>query len=167
MNRREFVQYLAFTAAGAAALPKQIAAFEQYYDVNVPRSAGPYLAMDEVSISGLVMDTSTPVRLVFYQFGHIVLNASLNAFGGVYFWRAPPDGKIIASTADDITWKMSFASQSSPYQPMLSDRLPGPIYDDWVKNNIGGQISFIDSEMRRRYIPIDKASGRLVASNVK
>jgi len=36
MDRREFVKTLALWAAGAAAMPEQVKAFEQYYDVNSP-----------------------------------------------------------------------------------------------------------------------------------
>ena len=40
MNRREFCRYLALTAAGAAALPGQVEAFEYLYDVNTRQFDG-------------------------------------------------------------------------------------------------------------------------------
>jgi hypothetical protein len=150
VNRREFVQYLALTAAGAAALPKQVAAFEQYYDINTPRTPGPYMAMDEVSISGLVPYGSTPLQTIFYQRGAVILNASFNAFGGLYFWRAPPDGKVITNAANEITWKMVLRGTEQE------------ISDEWVKSNLEGHIRFVDSDGVRQCIPIDKARGTVI-----
>jgi hypothetical protein len=145
MNRREFVKYLALTA-GAAALPPQIAALEQYYEINTPITPGPYLAMDEVYIGGIANIGSTPLKIGFYQNGLVILNCSLNAFGGCYFWRGALDHKIIANPANELTWKISYFDN-------------GTLTDQKVREIIDGTASFVTSDGKRQRVAIDKATG--------
>ncbi len=112
MNRRDFVKFLALTAAGAAALPQQIAAFESYYEANTPQTSEELLAVDEIWASGMA-SCSTVVKMIFFpeaQSGGMTLG--MNAFGGMIRWAAMPDQKIIIRKRH-LTWDISGNSNPS------------------------------------------------------
>jgi len=142
-NRRDFIQWLALIAAGTAARPEQIKAFEQYYDANTP-VGNRLVALDEVQLIGLHNRGGMPVVCNFYKQDRIILPAGLNAFGGVYFWRAGPDSKIIAD-ATDIFWKFD------PKTPGFE-----------LQNDINGTVSYIRSwDRARRTEKLDKLTGSI------
>ncbi len=130
MNRRDFVKSLALLAAGAAALPEQIAAFERYYEVNTPKTALPLLAFDELSISGMAT-RSVRVFVKFFDGDQVVLPAALNAFGGQYFWRGAPDNKIVTSK---LRWEIT--------SPDVNDK-------DALLTMICGGVSYLDQDLVR------------------
>lgn len=155
-TRRDFIQQLALLAAGAAALPTQVAAFEQYYNANTPLRGDDFIAIDEISLSGLAY-VSTRLKVEFWQGDQQILAPSYNAFGGTYFWRASPDGKIIARPGD-ITWKM-FLFQRSAMTRSEKDEEPieMPVHD---MRYVDGHIKYIRSEdMVRRTQIISTARG--------
>ncbi len=63
MDRRGFVKFLALIAAGAAALPEQVAAFEHYYEVNTPHVASGLVSVDEIWLTGMA---TAPVPAYFH-----------------------------------------------------------------------------------------------------
>ena len=130
MLRRDFIKFLALLAAGAAALPAQIEAFERYYDRNSPPMLdGDAIAVDEITLCGIATK-STVVRCVFFS----AMNLSINAFGGVIRWLAAPDQKIV-TRARDFTWEIT----SSADTPRMTDYLDA-------------HISYIDQTgLRQRY----------------
>jgi hypothetical protein len=127
MNRRDFIKLIAVMSAGTAALPQQIAAFETFYLKNSPLLGEPFICLDEVSISGLATD-SAPVRIDIFDGDENVLPCGLNAFGGVYFWRAGPEHKIVMPSRKAM-WKVG-----SPYD------------DAWIKTHTSGYFSYIDQD---------------------
>jgi hypothetical protein len=142
MNRREFVKFLGCLAAGTSALPAQVEAFTKYYDTNTPQGSGPFVAIDEVFMSGMASH-NTPVYAKLYHQDEVVLPFGINLFGGILLWRAGPDQKIVG-LRDDFLWLLEPRSSS----PMaLSD--------------VVGQISYIDSNGVRRRRQIDALLGRL------
>jgi hypothetical protein len=128
MDRHEFVRWLAVIAAGAAALPEQIAAFERYYEVNTPQVAEGLVSIDEIFISGMATK-STPCLI---EIADPKMKFGVNLFGGILRWVAMPNGKIIRP-AHLFTWRLT----------------PWPEDDVFV-----GQISFVDQNARRHYRPI-------------
>ncbi len=104
MMRREFVKMLAALCAGASAMPQQLSAFESYFNLNTPPGNGPFVAMDELFISGLAT-RSLPLHVDVYvdDATEPRLPMAYNAFGGIIRWAAMPDQKIIAKK---IRWKI-------------------------------------------------------------
>ncbi len=141
MDRRQFVKSLALLAAGAAALPEQIDVFERYYEANTPKTALPLLAVDEVSISGMAT-RSTRVAVDFFAGDELKLRAGLNAFGGIYFWRSPPDGKIVTPK---LRWVMT--SPDVGGEDLLS--------------MVHSSISYLDQGLVRRTLPLLSCEGVL------
>lgn len=146
MDRREFVKMLALLAAGTAALPSQIGAFEQYYNANTP-SVGPFLAIDEISFAGL-SQTNSPLKVEILQGNNLLLACGLNTFGGVFLWRAQPDGKIV-DNPDKVSWKMTRYWNGIATEPD----------DRWIQDNLHSHVRFIDSNSRRHTLPIITACG--------
>jgi hypothetical protein len=144
---------LALLAAGTASRPEQIEAFEHYYNANTPLIGGPFVAVDEISISGLAI-TSTPLRVRFHRMEAFELAAGLNAFGGVYVWRAGPDGKIVTEP-NDFRWEMKCEYTHIDGGEYVID-------DEWVRQNLDGHIRYINQNGIRCTRPIVSALGRLI-----
>lgn len=159
MDRREFVKFLALTAAGAAALPEQVLAFERYYTANTP-SVAPFIAFDEVSAAGLRLSSSLPVRMIFSKGPDMVLNAAFNAFGGIYFWRAAPDSKIVASVSVPLTWEITVWRKGWQDQAESSGDFQ-LLEDAEVKRVLQGHVSYIDQNAVRHTVPIETAKGTI------
>jgi hypothetical protein len=141
-NRREFVKFLALLAAGAAAKPDQIEAFERYYEANTPQGDN-LVAVDEIWLSGMAQQ-SEPVAVEFYKKGSVVLPLGINCFGGMCRWQAAPDQKIIVNRPD-FSWKFT------PCHDLFSP--------DWLI----AQVSFINSITKvRENVRITKLEGTLV-----
>jgi hypothetical protein len=141
MDRREFVKFLGCLAAGTSALPAQVEAFTKYYDTNMPHGAGPFVAIDEVFLSGMAT-RSAPVYFSMYDENRLVLPVGINLFGGSVLWRAAADQKI-GVRANDLNWRIK---HSNPLD---------------FKNEFIGQISYIDSNGVRCRRQIDALQGRL------
>ena len=138
MDRRAFVKFLALMAAGAAAKPEQIAAYEHYYDVNTPATDGPFIAVDEVMLGGTAR-LSTVVQVRILSQSTNTLNLAINAFGGIFRWHAAPDQKIIT---DELSWHIE-------YDPN----------DIAINKILNGHISYITQAGIRKYMPLTKAHG--------
>lgn len=95
MNRRDFIKFIALTAAGTSALPQQVAALERYYEVNSPQVEG-LISVDEVIISGMA-DRSMILQCDFFSNNNNVLNFGLNAFGAILRWVAAPNQQIVTN----------------------------------------------------------------------
>ena len=148
-NRREFVKFIALLAAGAAALPQQIEAYTKYYDANTPLTGGPFIAMDEVWMSGLATK-STRVRMTLFHQDRSEYTWSFNAFGGVVRWVAAPDMKLVA-IEKDLKWRLELFDGRPDYRAG----------DDWVRQTMNGYISYIDDMGRRRQMTLTKPTGTL------
>lgn len=124
-NRRDFVKWLALIAAGAAAQPDQIRAFEEYYDANTPRQFSSLIAVDEILVSGM-STSSLPVDFIVYRKDHMELSFSVNLFGGIIRWVPAPnqirvidpadlhismDTREVARTLDEIRGHISYVDQ--------------------------------------------------------
>ena len=138
-TRRDFIKYLALIAAGAAALPQQIEAFEKYYEANTP-FGDELVAIDEVFLSG-VATKSTPIWFELYRNDRMVSKWGMNTFGGILRWTAMPDQKIIASRPD-IFW-----------------RITAPKHFDLAE--FSGQISYVDGSYKRRLVNMQSLTGSL------
>jgi hypothetical protein len=157
MDRREFVKFLALLAAGAAAKPEQIAAFERYYDINSPSFLTGLVAVDEVMLHGLAtsslvlkMDIMTPEPL----------NLAINAYGGIVRWVAAPDQKIVCR-ASDFTWDIYRGEPKSLDDPKSEDQTHHIESDEWLLARFTGHVSYIDQTGRRRNRPLTTLSGSL------
>lgn len=145
MNRRKFVSFLALLAAGAAARPEQIAAFEKYYDANTPwLTDGGLIAVDEFYIGGLAT-RSMPMHWQIFRSTDCQLNLGFNAFGGIVRWVAAPDQKIITVPAD-FNWVLKTRdSIEDPYTV------------------IEGHILYIDQDgFRHTHVLPGDGQGRLI-----
>jgi hypothetical protein len=138
MDRRDFVKFIALLAAGAAARPEQIAAFERYYDINTPAAGNGFVAVDEVILGGMAT-TSMPVLFTLLRDDERVMRFGYNAFGGIVRWAAMPDQKIVAASGE-LRWQLD---QS----------------DATVKRWLTGQINYIDQDGRRQFLDIETAAG--------
>jgi len=144
MDRRGFIKHMALIAAGMAARPEQIAAFETYYEANTPDTTLPLASVDEIWISGEAKQ-SLALRAVF-SWGHDQqMDLSFNAYGGIFRWVAAPDAKIIAPL-DEFRWQI--------------ERLHGN-HDGRLEDQYSGQVSYIDQNAKRHYVKI--ANRQLVA----
>jgi hypothetical protein len=150
-TRRDFVRMMALLAAGAAALPEQIDVFQRYYEANTPLIGGPFIAVDEVFIGGLASGGSTPIRLNLFAEDINVLPLALNAFGGVAFWRASPDGKLV-SQCSDFRYAIEHLGDDSEW------RRPS---DSWIRQTVHGYIKYIDEDALRHTVLLETAAGTL------
>lgn len=96
MNRRDFIKFVALTAAGTSALPQQLAALERYYEINSPQVEG-LISVDEVIISGMADHPSIILQCDFFSNNNNVLNFGLNACGAVLRWIAAPNQQIVTN----------------------------------------------------------------------
>ena len=146
-SRRDFIKFIALVAAGAAARPEQIEAFEAYYEANTPIAddliPDNLVAVDEIFLSGTAI-RSMPILCEFYRNDHTVLKWGLNIYGGIIHWIAAPDQKIIAGAAD-FYWRIRSAT------------------DDLLDfSTVNGQISYVGQDKVRKYIQITKPEGSLI-----
>jgi len=137
MDRRAFVKFIALLAAGAAARPEQVAAFENYYEVNTPKIATGLVSVDEICIGG-VATHSIPAQLEILRAGVPYLKLGVNLFGGVVRWLAAPDQKIMVS-ACEFGWRIN----------------------NCVPADFSGQISYIDQDGIRQMKFLDRCEGTL------
>lgn len=136
MDRREFVKFIAASAAGTALLPAQLAALEKYYDLNTPPVATGLVAVDQVLIGG---NASQSVPAVFsFGFGKDRISTGVNFFGGIYMWNAKSDMKMIGQ-AHEFTW----------------------LVDRCEPSDFTGTIRYIDQLGVRRYKEIAECRGSL------
>ena len=149
MNRRDFVHFLAVLCAGAAAMPQQLEVFEKYYEANTPLIGTDFVAVDEIWMSGNAIG-SLPVICEFYKNDHCVLPTGLNLFGGIFRWQAAPDQKIVMGKAD-FFWDIRHAQ--------IDPETGKPAVFNF--DNINGQISFIDTTLKRNYLRIKAPRGSL------
>lgn len=149
MNRREFVSFLGLLAAGAAAMPEQIAAYTRYYDLNSPQYDNGLVAVDEIFASGLAA-RSMPLSFDVFRGGELALALGINAYGGVVRWLAAPDQKIVTRSADFKWWIKSRFSQD------MDD------LDNRFHECITGHISYIDQDGFRITRPLIRAVSSLV-----
>ncbi len=145
MDRRDFVKSLALLAAGAAALPQQIAVFERYYEVNTPKTAAPLIAFDEVSVSGMATRSVRTFINFFDGDQLLALPVGLNAFGGIYFWRAPADGKIVTRR---LRWEIT--------SPDVDDK-------DALLCMVHGGFTYLDQDLVRHKGQFDACEGVISA----
>jgi len=132
--------------AGAAALPEQINAFEQYFTVNCPPGPGPFIAVDEIMLSGLA-DRSLPFKMDIFREDSLLLALGGNLYGGVIRWVASPLQTSVLKPRD-LRWEITNPNQSE------DDRLK----DDFYYN---GHISYIDQSGLRHTHRIETSIGRL------
>jgi len=140
MDRRAFIRGIACLAAGTAALPEQIDAFERYYEVNTPPGT-PLAGLDEVCIGGIA-SKSMPVAFEICRGDQRLLHFGINLFGGMLRWAALPDQKIII-TKPNLRWRIT-----APEAFSITD--------------LTGQCSYIDASFVRRYVAIDRLEGWVV-----
>jgi hypothetical protein len=141
MNRRDFVRFLGVTAAGAAALPQQIEAFEAYYDANTPMTSEPLVAVDEIWLCGMA-GRSLRINATFFDDTKHELPLGINAFGGIICWKAQPDSKIVL-TKYNVTWNTTV--------------IDGEKFSDVLT----GHISYIDQAKVRRNFALRDWRGSL------
>jgi hypothetical protein len=112
MNRRDFIRHLAILAAGMSAMPAQVDAFEQMFELNAPRDTvgRGLLAVRHIIIGGMAKK-STPVTARFFrgqpEIHRTVACYGLNLFGGAVQWMTAPDEPIIAESIGgpfDFQW---------------------------------------------------------------
>lgn len=140
-NRREFIRFLALLAAGTAALPQQIEAFEKYYAANTPLTDGELIAIDLIRFSGMATK-SLPILCNFYRNDQEQMSFGLNLFGGIMQWIAAPDAKIVTFT-EDFYWDLK---PQGDFEPEF----------------LVGSISYIDSKYVRKNIRVTKLRGSLI-----
>lgn len=103
MNRRDFLRNIALVAIGHAALPQQIEALTNIFDINAPKLSAGLIAIDEIYIGGMA-EKSAPTIFEFIKSSNKspILNLSMNLFGGVVRWVATPEGRIFTREEDFI-----------------------------------------------------------------
>jgi hypothetical protein len=109
MERREFIRHLALLAAGVAALPEQILAFERLYTVNAPPAhvTKGLIAVKDVYLGGLA-ERSTPVIADFFTTkGQPNIRLALNLFGGVVRWVGAPDCPLRVASFEEFHWEIT------------------------------------------------------------
>jgi hypothetical protein len=135
MDRRDFVQFLAAIAAGMSAMPEQLAAFEKYYEANVPNTSEELVSVDEIWMCGTA-SKSTILSAVFFPESKWQTKLAINAFGGILRWYAMPDQKIVLP-ASNLTWNV----KSSPEQDLSLI--------------LTGHISYVDQRAVRHMISLE------------
>ena len=148
MNRRDFVRFVALTAATAAALPQQVEALTRYYERNTPLTFAPLVAVDEVMFSGLAQ-YSTVATIWFFRRDDFLMDLSINAFGGVLRWHAFADQKIVLPPAD-FRWEIVNRAARD------GEDKPAP-FDSWL----AGTVSYVDQTGLRRVARITRPKGAL------
>lgn len=142
MDRRSFIKGLALLAAGAAARPERVAAFEHFYTVNAPVGSAPLIAVDEIMLSG---NATLPVPVVidfFRENGDVAHSWGLNTYGGFLRWAAMPDGKILTPS---FGWKIRN-------------------YEDFAHTRLLGTISYLDQNLKRHTCLIEAIEGTCTSS---
>lgn len=105
MTRREFVQYLALLAAGASALPKQIAAFEQVYEINTkPFGETGLLNIVDLVVGFAGQPQDETLSITFDRGKQQILTFALNRRGH-FRWAALPQAPIVTSE-QDFRWRV-------------------------------------------------------------
>jgi hypothetical protein len=104
MNRREFIQHLALIAAGAAAMPAQLAAFERLYEINTPKVATGIIRIDDMYLffGGEPRDAAAVIKL---RGSATVLPIGLNT-RATFRYVPPPDSPFL-TTVDDCQWMVT------------------------------------------------------------
>jgi len=148
MDRRDFIKFIAAMCAGAAAMPAQLEAFEHYYFVNAPKTAGSLIAIDEILISGIAT-RSFPVTLKLFRTNEYLMDCSCNLFGGIMRWYAGPDQKILIHPRD---FRWEFVAHN--------DRDDRNLLALNVETLLTGHISYIEQSGLRQTIPLTQ-SGNL------
>lgn len=107
MNRRDFCKTAAILAAGAAAMPSQIAAFEQLFDVNSRHlgNVADLIRINEIYLGGTAR-VSRVVLVDFYDDERLLHLLSFNGFGGIVRLVMLPDAPMF-STRSRFRWRIS------------------------------------------------------------
>jgi len=104
MNRRDFIKHIAFLAAGAAALPDQILAFERSMEINAIDKIEKGLIFADDIILGGIAGHSFPMAAEFSTNGMSDLNFALNLFGGCFRWAAIPGHSLRITIPEKMIW---------------------------------------------------------------
>lgn len=111
MIRRDFVKMMALLAAGASAMPEQIAAFETIYDANTPRrlGLGELWSKDFVSIEDWVIGfdmvgADRTYNMGLYDGNTAVLSFALNQRALMRYVR-PPQVPVL-SRLKTLRWEV-------------------------------------------------------------
>lgn len=165
MTRREFVKHLALLAAGAMAMPAQIAAFERTYDVNsrIFGERTDLLAVSEFSFGfeGVPQDLMAVVSFIRRSNGTDLTNGTdliriVMNYRSNYRWIPQPDAPLL-STVADLQWDIdggpyAWAPNSLDNQRSLTEIL---------RQDFAGTLRFTDQEGLIHSLPIDGRRRRL------
>ena len=147
MIRREFVKHLALLAAGAAALPSQIAAFEQLYEANT-RSFGErsdliFIRDMIFGFDGVPGDVATRVSLL--RGDQTLFQIALNK-RATFRWVGVPELPLI-SPVKDLHWDIqTFAGE----------------YLSVVRDEFVGTLGFLDQQDQVHTLTINGRQRRLI-----
>src|SRR4030095_7014978 len=106
MNRRDFIKHLALLAAGAAALPDQILAFEKSIELNaIDKIDKGLIFIDDIILSGM-SGHSFPLYASIFTNDKPDLNFGLNLFGGIFRWVAVPGHSLRVTIPEKFIWEL-------------------------------------------------------------
>lgn len=144
MNRREFVKYLALLAAGAAAMPAQIAAYERLYNANMPDAGSGLISVREFfcGFQGTPRDCVALVTV-----GHGSTKAMPFAMNTRSFlrWVAAPDTPLLVK-AEEFYWTVIDPRSGQDADP----------FDDFT-----GRLIVTDQDARIHYVAMTNKQTRL------
>ena len=95
--------------------------------------------------------SSTPLRVRLTQGDRVLMGFGLNCFGGLYLWRAAPDGKIVVPS-NQAVWEISYLFEEN-------ERL---ITDNEIKMWTEGYFKYLDQNGVRQTLPITTARGVII-----
>jgi hypothetical protein len=138
MNRREFCQHLALLAAGAAALPAQVAAFERLYDVNTRKLAhGSIISIHNLVFGFNGSPCDETALVTFFDGDRPLMPFALNTRSSMHF-GVTPDCPML-STEEGFRWEIQSSYPNSRY----------------VYNHFTGGVRYIDMEGVIHNVPIN------------
>ena len=146
LTRREFCTHLTLLAAGAAALPQQVKAFEMLYDINTaPLGESGLISVEDLifGFGGIPCDRTLDVQ---FRNGHDSLfHVAINKRAS-FRWVPTPQAPMLARYSD-FNWRVITAVEP--------DEVRNDAYD------FIGTIRFIDQSGRVRTAEIVGAFGNL------
>lgn len=142
MNRRDFCKHLALLAAGAAALPQQIAAFERVFDINTrPLGERDLISVEDIAF-GFLNPGDAAFLVQFLCADRVLYQVPINK--RATFRTLPNPQCPMLATLSDFRWVVTEGSQ----------QYPGA--HDFI-----GSVRLTDQDGRIHTAPIEGASGRL------
>lgn len=131
MNRRDFCKTAAILAAGAAAMPSQIAAFEQLFDVNSQHlgNVADLIQINDIFLGGTAT-ASHVLTVEFMDSERLIEMIAFNGFGGVVRVANMPNVPKF-STIRDFHWKTT-----NQYTGM-----------GYIGGSCRGTVTYTDSDM--------------------